>query len=482
MERREFLNLSTASIGALMTGTLLNSCKNTNDKPNIAFIIVDDLGWKDVGYMGTDYYETPNIDNIAQQGMIFTNAYTNAANCAPTRASLLTGQYSPRHGVYTVASSARGKSKNRRLIPIENSRDVELDKITIAEALKNSGYVSAAIGKWNIGLKPEQQGFDFSIDRDELKVKGHFSESGEYLTDLLTEEAINFIKNNNPNTTKKSFFLYLAHHAVHTPIRAKKNMIGAFEKKPANACHNHAPYAAMIKSVDESVARINQVLKELELNENTLLVFFSDNGGHGTYTCQKPLRGGKGMYYEGGIRVPMFVYWPGKVKPGSTCEEPVIGTDFYPTFLQLAGIRAPQNYELDGTSILPLLEGEKRLGREALFWHFPCYLQAYKGMTDESRDPLFRTRPVSVIQKRDWKLLMFHEEWVLDGGRKDLDRNNSIELYNLKDDIGEQKNLAQINTGKRDELLEELMDWQKNIKAPIPTNPNLEYLNEGNKE
>ena len=276
--------------------------------------------------------------------------------------------------------------------------------------------------------------------------------------------------------------MYLAHHAVHTPIRAKKNMIEAFENKPADDCHNHATYAAMIKSVDESVARINQVLEELKLNNNTLLLFFSDNGGHGTYTCQKPLRGGKGMFYEGGIRVPMFVYWPGKVKPGSLCEEPVISTDFYPTFLQMARISPPQNYKLDGISILPLLRGEKKLSRESMFWHFPGYLQAYEGMTDESRDPLFRTRPVSVIRKRDWKLLMFHEEWILDGGRKDLDRNNSVELYNLKDDIAEQNNLAQINIRKRDELLKELIDWQKNIKAPIPTNPNPEYLDKNNRE
>ncbi len=477
MNRRTFLK----NIGIASAALSLPSCqKSTQNKPNIVFIFIDDLGWKDTGYMGSDYYETPNIDKIAQQGMIFTNAYANAANCAPTRASLLTGQYSPRHGVYTVASSARGESKNRRLIPIENSREVELDKITIAEALKNTGYVSAAIGKWNIGLTPELQGFDFDIDRDELDIKGHFSEKGEYLTDLLTDEAINFIKKNNPHTTKKPFFLYLCHHAVHTPIRAKKNMIEAFEKKPSNDCHNNATYAAMIKSVDESVARINQVLEELELNNNTLLVFFSDNGGHGTYTCQKPLRGGKGMYYEGGIRVPMFVYWPGKVQPGTRCDEPVLGTDFYPTFLQLAEIDAPQNYELDGTSILPLLKGGKKLSRESLFWHFPCYLQAYEGMTDESRDPLFRTRPVSVIRKRDWKLLMFHEEWVLDGGRKNLEENNSIELYNLKDDIAEQNNLAQINTGKRDELLKELMDWLNNTKAPIPTNPNPEYLDKSN--
>ena len=487
MERRDFLGLSTAALGALLSGSLLNSCKGKKsrsiyDNPNIVFIIIDDLGWKDVGYMGSKYYETPAIDRLAKQGMIFTQAYANAANCAPTRASLLSGQYAPRHGVYTVGSSNRGKSEDRRLIPIENRTELDLAKITIAEALKNAGYMSAAIGKWHIGHKPEQHGFDYGIDRNELNIEGHFSENGEYLADLLTDEAINFIKKNNPHTTKKPFFLYLSHHAVHTPIEAKKNTIEAFAKKPPDDCHNNAAYAAMIKSVDESVARIIRVLEELELDHNTLLVFFSDNGGHGTYTCQKPLRGGKGMFYEGGIRVPMFVYWPGKVKPGSTCEEPVMSTDFYPTFLQLAGTSAPQDYELDGKSILPLLKGEKSLSRNSLFWYFPCYLQAYEGMTDDSRDPLFRTRPVSVILKGDWKLLMFHEEWVLDGGSESRDGNNAVELYNLKDDISEQNNLAQINTRKRDELLEELMDWQKNIEAPVPTNPNPDYLDKINEK
>ena len=480
MQRREFCSLSSAAIGALMAGPLLNSCKtetprSSNEKPNIVFIMIDDLGWKDLGIMGSTYYETPAIDRLAEQGMIFTNAYANAANCAPTRASLLCGQYTPRHGVYTVGSSARGKSKDRRLIPVENSTEVDPEKITIAGALKDAGYVSAAIGKWHIGHKPEPLGFDFGIDRDEMEIQGHFTEGGEYLTDLLTDEAIAFIKKNNPHTTKQPFFLYLSHHAVHTPIRAKKDMIEAFENKPSRDCHNHPTYAAMIKSVDESVARINSVLEELELENNTLLVFFSDNGGHGTYTCQKPLRGGKGMYYEGGIRVPMFVYWPGKIKPGSRCEEPVLGTDFYPTFLQLAGRSVPPNYELDGTSILPLFKGEEKLNRESLFWHFPCYLQAYQGMTDESRDPIFRTRPVSVIRKRDWKLMMFHEEWVLDGGSEYIRGNNSIELYNLKEDISERDNLAQINTGKRDELLKELLEWQKEINAPVPAEPNPEY-------
>jgi len=485
MERREFLHKSTTALVALMSGSILNSCVGRgssldNSKPNIVFIFIDDLGWKDAGYMGSAYYETPAIDNLAQQGMIFTNAYANAANCAPIRACLLTGQYTPRHGVFTVARSDRGESRHRRVIPIENRRTVPDDKITIAEALKKSGYVSAAIGKWNIGLTPDQQGFDFSIDRWDLDINGHFSEKGDYLTDLLTDEAVTFIKKNNLHKTDKPFFLYLAHHAVHTPIKAKKEMIEEFKKKPTDEYHNNATYAAMIKSVDESVARIDQTLKELDLSDNTLLIFFSDNGGHGTYTSQKPLRGGKGMYYEGGIRVPMFAYWPGKVPAGSSCDEPVIGTDFYPTLLQMAGIQPPQNHKLDGTSILPLLEGKKTLQRESLFWHFPCYLQAYKGMTGESRDPEFRTRPVSVIRKGEWKLLQFHEEWVLDGGNDKFDLNNAVELYNLKDDIGEQKNLAQINSGKRDELLRELLDWQKNVKAPVPANPNPEYLDTTN--
>ena len=181
------------------------------------------------------------------------------------------------------------------------------------------------------------------------------------------------------------------------------------------------------------------------------------------------------MYYEGGLRVPMFVYWPGFIQPGSVCDEPVISTDFYPTFLKLAGIEVTDNHILDGTSIVPLFEGDKQPDRKSLFWHFPAYLQAYKGMTDESRDPQFRTRPVSVIRKGDWKLLLFYEEWVLDGGRDQMDENNSVELYNLKNDVGERNNLALSKTRKRDELLNELIQWQKEIMAPVPTLQNPDY-------
>lgn len=442
------------------------------EKPNIVFIFIDDLGWKDVGFMGSSYYETPNIDRLAGQGMIFTNAYANAANCAPTRASLLSGQYSPRHGVFTVANPARGESKDRRLIPIVNSRKIALDKITIAEALKPAGYVSAAIGKWHVGNDPKEEGFDFSVNKFEIGYRGgHFNKNGDYLADRFTNDAINFITQNKG----KPFFLYLAHDAVHTPIQAKDDIISKYESKAAEGCHSNSIYAAMVESVDQSVGKINKTLEELGLSKNTIIIFFSDNGGHGTYTCQKPLRGGKGMFYEGGIRVPMFAYWPGKIKAGTTCNDPVISTDFYTSFLELAGAKRPENYPLDGENIIPLFKGDKTINRDAIYWHFPAYLNSYEGLRDASRDTTFRTRPVSVVRKGDWKLLMFHEEWVLDGGRKKLTTNNAVELYNLKSDIGETTNLVKTEIKKRDELLDQLMGWQNEINAPIPTKRNDEY-------
>jgi arylsulfatase A-like enzyme len=461
-------------LGASIVGfALIPNGGFSQEKPNIVFIFIDDLGWTDVGYMGSTYYETPNIDKLAKQGMIFTNAYANAANCAPTRASLLSGQYSPRHGVYTVANPARGPAKDRRLVPTDNSRKIPIDKITIAEALKPAGYVSAAIGKWHVGNDPIEEGFDFAVKKYDIGFKnGHFDKKGEYLTDRFTNDAVDFITENKDNP----FFLYLAHDAVHTPIQAKQDIITKYKTKEAEGCHGHAEYAAMIESVDQSVGKINRTIEDLGLSENTIVIFFSDNGGHGEYTCQTPLRGGKGMFYEGGIRVPMFAYWPDKIKRNTTCDDPVIGADFYTTFLELAGAKRPENYALDGKSIMPLLKGEESIKRDALFWHFPAYLKSYGGLKDASRDTIFRSRPVSVIRKGDWKLLMFHEEWVLDGGREKTDSNNAIELYNLSNDLSEEYNLAQTETKKRDELLDQLIDWQHKIKAPIPKKKNEEYI------
>ncbi|HBE42251.1 MAG TPA: hypothetical protein DDW27_13785 [Bacteroidales bacterium] len=451
--------------------------KQPETKPNIVFILIDDMGWKDLGYMGSEYYETPNIDRLAAQGMIFTQAYANAANSAPTRACLLTGQYTPRHGLYTVGNSDRGQSKDRRLIPVRNNEEISLDKILISEALKPAGYKTAAIGKWHIGHTPVEHGFDIGFDRNELGYpRGHFNTDGEYLADRLTDEAIKFIVENNPGRTGKPFFLSLSHHAVHTPIQAKEEIIEKYRQKTGLDCHNDPDYAAMIQSVDESVARVNQTLGELGLSENTVLIFFSDNGGHGTYTCQRPLRGGKGMFYEGGIREPMFVYWPGKVKPGSVCDVPVISTDFYPTFLEIAGIEKPDNYVLDGISILSLLKGEKSTERDKLFWHFPAYLESYSGLKQDSRDTTFRTRPVSVIRKDDWKLLLFYEEWVLGGGREMISGNNSVELYNLTNDISERNNLCNLEVNKRDELLKDLLEWLKETEAPVPSTLNPGFM------
>jgi len=494
MNRRDFLK-KCAAVGAggfLLSNRALEVHLSAK-RPNIVFIFIDDMGWRDAGFMGSEYYETPNIDKLASQGMVFTNAYANAANCAPTRACLLTGQYTPRHGVYTVGSSARGNSQDRRLIPVANDTTLDAHHTTIAEALKPAGHVSASMGKWHMGDDPELgpigQGFDVNIGGGS---KGspyggrYFSPyknpylpdgpDGEYLTDRLTNEAISFIEANR----SKPFFLYLPHYAVHTPLQAKSDLISKYENKPPWNGHDNPTYAAMIDSVDQSVGRIMEKLDELRLTDNTVVFFFSDNGGYGGATSMQPLRGFKGMFYEGGIREPMIVRWPGKVRPGSTCDVPVISTDFFPTILEMADIkRDPASREpkpaaliLDGESIVPLLEGRTNLNRQAIFWHFPAYLQGnYPG----SRDNKFRTRPVGVVRKGKWKLLQYFEEWVLDGGWSTIDTNNAIELYDLANDISETTNLANVNKAKRNELLNLLTGWQNSIGAPVPTEPNPDY-------
>jgi len=461
---------------------ILNSCKSENEKQkqeklNILFIMADDLGWKDVGYMGTQYYETPNIDRLAKQGMVFTNAYANAPNCAPTRACLMSGQYSPRHGIYTVGNADRGVDSLRKLIPIENETVLDTSVVTIAEALNRAGYFSASMGKWHLGDPPtngpESQGFNVNIAGSHWghPFHGYFSPyknpaledgpKGEYLTDRLTQEAVEFLRNNEDT----SFFLYLPYYSVHTPIQAKEQEIEKFRKKEPWDGHNNPVYAAMIHSVDRGVGRLMKTLNELNLKENTIVIFYSDNGGMGGYkendiiqreiTSHDPLRGGKGMFYEGGIRVPLVVRWPGKVEPGSKCETPVISTDFYPTFLDLAGINKKEEKILDGKSILPLLKQEDNFKREALYWHFPAYLQGNKGT--------FRTRPVSVVRSGNYKLLEFFED-------------DRLELYNLEEDIGEENDLSNEIPDKTQELHQKLEKWRQDIGAPVPQKKNPLYF------
>ncbi len=444
------------------------------DKPNIVFFFIDDMGWTDLGYMydhldrKTRFYESPNIDALARSGMVFLDAYANAPNCAPSRACLMSGQYSPRHGVYTVGDPRRGNHAHRKLEPTENKTVLADRFITMAESLKANGYVTVSMGKWHLGSDPTTQGFDVNIagktwgspsgggyhsplNYPNLVVK----EKGVYLTDALTDKAVQFIEENQ----KRPFFLYLTHYAVHTPIQGKADLTAKYKNKKSTPHHKNAAYAAMIESVDDSVGAVLAKLDELKLTDNTLVVFFSDNGGHGGATSNHPLRGTKGMLYEGGIREPMIVRWPGVTKAGSVCREPVIGIDLYPTFLAAANADKPKGYTLDGVSLLPVLkDASANLGRDAIYWHFPCYLQ---GSGDPHGGP-FRTTPAGAIRKGDWKLI----EWFETG---------RTELYNLRDDLGEQNDLSKKHPDKLAELHADVRAWRKQVNAPVPKTPNPKY-------
>ena len=440
-------------------------------KPNIILIFADDLGWKDVGFQGTDFYETPRLDALAKEGMVFTAGYAAAANCAPSRACLLSGQYTPRHGVYAVGNTKRGPVNLMRMEPIPNTRQLAPENVTMAEALKAAGYATGHFGKWHIGSEksgsgtgPRDQGFDVSMDRNRGGVGANEDPKSIY---AITKAACNFMEQNKD----RPFFAYVAHHAIHVDQQARQATLDRFSAKKPGEQHKDPLYAGCTYDLDDGVRILLAKLHELGLDERTLVVFTSDNGGTQT-SSQEPLRGNKGCYYEGGIREPFIVRWPGVVKPGSRCDVPVISVDLYPTFLAAAGAAAPKGKVLDGESLLPLLRGDGALTRSSLFWHFPGYLD---DPVIRGRDPVFRTRPVSVITRGDWKLHLYHEEWQLDGGRTKLATNRAIELYNLKDDLGEHHDLANANTAKRDELLAELLAWQTAIKAPIPTQPNSQY-------
>ncbi len=437
-----------------------------SEKPNIIFILADDLGYTDVACHGSKYYETPNIDRLARQGLRFTSGYTCGPNCQPTRAALMSGQYMPRTGVYTVGSIDRFDWRSRPLRPVDNVTELPLEKITIAQSLKKAGYATAMFGKWHLGddgpHHPAKRGFDEAI----VSAGKHFDfktsptteyPSGTYLADFLTDKAVDFIRRHKDGP----FFLYLPHFGVHAPHEAKQDLISRFRSKPPEGGHYDPTYAAMIYSVDESVGRVLALLDELKLDERTLVIFSSDNGGVGRYsregikkaneiTDNAPLRGGKGMLYEGGIRVPHIFRWPGKIPAGTVCNTPISSVDLYPTLLEVAGVPLPPNYPLDGVSYLKLLTsgGKPPLNRDAIYWHFPGYLGAGENS--------WRTTPAGAIRSGDWKLIEFFED-----GR--------LELYNLRDDLGERNDLATKMPDKVRELHAKLAIWRAELKAPMPT-------------
>ena len=436
-------------------------------KPNIVFILIDDMGWADGGCFGSKYYRTPNLDTLATAGMRFTQAYAACAVCSPTRAAIMTGKYPARLHLTDWIPGEEAPENGRFRLP-DWQQHLPLDETTLAKAFKQRGYATAYIGKWHLGgpkFYPQHQGFGINIAGGDIghpasyfwpygekgnshQVPGLAEQGGgkgEYLTDRLTDEALKFIAANR----KGPFYLQLAHYAVHAPLMGKEEEVEEFRQIKGSNGQSNAVYAAMLKSVDESVARVLKQLEELGLADHTVVVFTSDNGGAVHFgqppaTSNAPLRLGKGYAYEGGLRVPLIVKVPGMTRSGATCDWPVSSQDFFPTLLELAGAeKAAPSAAVDGVSFVPLLRGQATLARQELFWHYPHYWNGGK------------VSPYSVARVGDWKLIRFY-----DTGRE--------ELYNLRDDLGERHDLTGSQPEKRRELALRLDGWLKEVGAQMP--------------
>ena len=467
------LNISVIVLQLMLLITML-SCA-TNDKhstqPNIVLINIDDMGWNDVSFMGSEYYDTPHIDALANQGIVFTQGYAASANCAPSRASIHSGKWTTRHQIYTVANSDRGKASDRKLIPIRNTTVLDKKFTTLSQKLKKQGYLTCHSGKWHLSDDPLEYGFDVNIaggpqgapgsyyppfgnNKRQIKVEKGKS---EYLTDLIMENTLLFLDDVNA-----PFFLNYSPYAVHTPIHPVDTLLYKYKNKPPYKGQKNPRYATMVENLDRNIGLLVDKLKERKLFDNTFIIFTSDNGGYyGKITMQKPLRAGKGSYYEGGIRVPFFFLWKDNISPRKDTQTPISHLDIFPTLMDLVGDHSMEK-ELDGHSLLPLTIKKTALKERSFFWHFPIYLQGYDIKDNENRDSLFRTRPGSVIRKGDWKLHYYFED-------------KDVEVFNLKEDIGERFNLAEINEAKKQELLNELKAWWDQTDAPIPAEINPLY-------
>jgi arylsulfatase A len=471
MNRRSFLRTMGMGAASLVLRRRLASGEPAAEQPNFVLIHVDDLGWTDLACFGSRYYETPNIDRLASQGMKFTNAYAACAVCSPTRAAVMTGRYPARVGItdWIRARFQGGKipgpgekppeyvggPENKLLCP-RNPLWMELDEVTIVEALKPAGYVSCHIGKWHLGTDdwyPEKQGFDYNIggcdfgqppsyfDPYERKGQGGIPtleprRKGEYLTDREADEAVRFIKEHRD----RPFFLYMAHYAVHTPIQAKEDLAAKYAAKtPTN--QKNPKYAAMVESVDQAVGKIMKALDEAKLTERTMVIFTSDNGGLLGPTHNAPLRSGKGNPYEGGIRVPLIVRYPKMVKAASVCHTPAISVDYFPTICQMAKVDMPSDRAIDGKNLIPLLTQKGSLKRDAIFWHFPHY----RG----------NIVPYSIVRAGDWKLIKRYEQ-------------KEFELFNLKEDLSEKEDLAAKMPEKVRQLDAKLTALLKSTNAKLP--------------
>jgi arylsulfatase A-like enzyme len=457
--------LAAASLLLLFPARLWAQDARSDRPPNVILILVDDLGWTDLSCQGSMFYETPNIDALASQGMRFTHGYAACTVCSPTRAAVLTGKYPARlHITDWIAGHQRPFAK---LKPPAWTKHLPHEETTIAELLKAAGYATFHVGKWHLGNEefwPTTHGFDeniggnhrgqppsyfFPYARENIRLPGlGVGKNNEYLTDRLTDEALRIIETNKD----RPFFLYLPHYAVHTPLQAKTEKIARYRSKAdtnpkreggTTSPQQNATYAAMIESLDESVGRIAEKLAELKLAQDTLVIFTSDNGGLmlNDVTSNAPLRAGKGSAYEGGVRVPLIVRYPRLVKPGTACDTPAMSIDFLPTIAELTGLKRFPT--MDGVSLVPVLkDAAADLGRQTLYWHYPHYHPG--GAT-----------PYGAIRDGDWRLVEFYED-----GR--------VELYHLKDDVGETNDLAATMPEKRDALLAKLRQWRQDVGAQMP--------------
>ncbi|WP_214613127.1 sulfatase [Zobellia barbeyronii] len=442
---------------------------------NVVFILVDDLGWKDLACYGSSFYETPNIDKLAAQSNLFTNAYSPNPVCSPTRAAIMTGKYPTRVGITDWIPGY--ESKDAILKTPEDLYELPLEEVTFAEVLKEADYKTFFAGKWHLGdtgFFPEDQGFDINKGGHHMGQPpgGYYSPyknpklsdgpKGEYLTDRLTNESMAFLEENKDNP----FLLYLSYYTVHGPIQASKKHIAKFQEKKQILKDSVAllkkegtgqtvinqyntSYASMLYALDENVGRLLEKLETLDLMKNTLIVFTSDNGGLTTLvahrtapTSVRPLRAGKGWAYEGGIRIPLLIKKPGQ-KQGNRIDAPVISMDMFPTILDELDLPLQSNLHQDGVSLSSLLDGKENNVHESLFWDYPHYHGS--GWT-----------PGQAVRKGDWKLIYFYE-------------NDLYELYNLKEDISEENNLADSQPEKLEELKEELKHYNEILEAPKPT-------------
>ncbi len=457
---------------ALLLASLSTISAANDRQPNVVFILVDDLGWSDLGYCGSDFYETPHIDRLAEKSLRFRHAYAAAPVCSPTRAAILTGK-SPARLDMTIwhEGAIDGGPKDRKLLDASANPNLPREEYTLAESFHDAGYRTAHIGKWHLGTAayyPETQGFDINIggtfwgapatffypfsgkwnDRSsEIRYVPGLHDSGEsnYLPDRLTDETLKIIAANRD----RPFFLNLWFHTVHSPIEAPDSLVKRYQKQTPGKIHNDPTYAAMVHRMDYNIGRVLAAIKQHQLDENTIVVFTSDNGGvdfaqRGIVpTSNAPLRSGKGSLYEGGLRVPLLIRWPGK--PSGETNELCTSEDFFPTFRAILGkdqTSKSASEELDGVSLLPIInEPDTTLPNRNLYWHFPHY---YPRMT-----------PGSAIRSNDWKLVHYYED----------DRR---ELYNMSADPGENSNLASHNPAKAEELFQQLTQWRQEVGANAP--------------